>query len=215
LGMTTSLAAAQARGQRQPPSPASVDKLAEAYNQFLLGHRLAEADDDAGAIAAYKRAMELDSGAADIPAELAAVYLRQNKVQEAMSSAEAAVKLAPLNREANRVLGTIYAALSESGQDNPRGRGAARSEENIQKAISHLEVAADKATGESDPNVRATLARLYMRAGSYDKAIPILTDLVNQEPGWQDGPMMLVEAFSGAGRGKEAITWLEQRTEDD
>src|SRR5262249_22647976 len=145
----------------------------------------------------------------------AAVYLRQNKVQEAMSSAEAAVKLAPLNREANRVLGTIYAALSESGQDNPRGRGAARSEENIQKAISHLEVAADKATGESDPNVRATLARLYMRAGSYDKAIPILTDLVNQEPGWQDGPMMLVEAFSGAGRGKEAITWLEQRTEDD
>jgi predicted Zn-dependent protease len=63
--------------------------------------------------------------------------------------------------------------------------------------------------------VRATLARLYIRSGTFDKAIPLLTDLVNQEPGWQDGPTMLVEAFAGAGRAKEAIAWLEERTEDD
>ena len=88
LGMTTSLAAAQTRrdsvSRRQP----ATDKTAEAYEQFLLGHRLEENDDDAGAIAAYKRAMELDPQAADIPAELAALYLRQNKVQDAMSTAE-------------------------------------------------------------------------------------------------------------------------------
>jgi tetratricopeptide (TPR) repeat protein len=216
LGMTASLAAAQARGQRPAPAAAPSDKLGEAYNQFLLAHRLEEHDDDAGAIAAYKRAMELDPLAADIPAELAALYLRQNKVQDAMSSAEAALKIAPLNREANRVLGTVYAALSESGQETQRGgRGAARNDENLAKAIKYLEVASDKSTGEADPNVRATLARLYVRAGSFDKAIPLLTDLVNQEPGWQDGPMMLVEAFSGAGRGSDAIAWLEERTTDD
>jgi tetratricopeptide (TPR) repeat protein len=113
LGMTTSLAAAQARGQRPTPPAVASDKQAEAYNQFLLAHRLEEGDDDAGAIAAYKRAMELDPAAADIPAELSSLYLRQNKVQEAMSSAEAAIKIAPANREANRVLGTVYAALSE------------------------------------------------------------------------------------------------------
>jgi tetratricopeptide (TPR) repeat protein len=213
LGMTTSLA--QARGQRPAPPPASVDKLAEAYNQFLLAHRLEEADDDAGAIAAYKRAIELDPLAGDIPAELAALYMRQNKIQDAMASAEAALKIAPLNREASRVLGTIYAALSEQSPPNQRGRNAPRSDENLAKAIKYLEVASDKSTGESDPNVRATLARLYVRAGTFDKAIPLLTDLVNQEPGWQDGPMMLVEAFSGAGRGEEAIAWLEERTADD
>jgi tetratricopeptide (TPR) repeat protein len=214
LGMTTSLAAAQTRGQRQPAAPAA-DKTADAYNQFLLGHRLEENDDDAGAIAAYKRAMELDPQAADIPAELAAVYLRQNKVQDAMSTAEAALKIEPNNREGNRVLGTIYAALSESTQDGARGRGAARTDENVAKAIKYLEVAADKSAGEADPNVRATLARLYIRAESFDKAIPLLTDLVNQEPGWQDGPMMLVEAYSGAGRSRDAITWLEERTTED
>jgi tetratricopeptide (TPR) repeat protein len=216
LGMSASLAAAQGRGQRQPaPAAASPEKIAEAYNQFLIGHRLEDKDDDAGAIAAFKRAMELDPMAADIPAELASLYLRQNKVQDAMGAAETALKLAPANREANRVLGTVYAALSEAGQDTPRGRAGSRTDENLTKAIKYLEVAADKTAGESDPNVRATLARLYVRAAAFEKAIPLLTDLVNQEPGWQDGPMMLVEAYSGAGRGKDAIAWLEARTEND
>src|SRR5437667_1995418 len=217
LSVSVPLAAEQARGQRQPP-PATSDKIAEAYNQFLLGHRLEDKDDEAGAIAAYKRAMELDPLAADIPAELAGLYLRQNKVKEAMDAAEGAVKIAPLNREANRVLGTVYAALSEAaqqGQNGGRDRAANRSDDNLSKAIKYLEVAADKSAGEADPNVRATLARLYVRGGMFEKAIPLLAELVNQEPGWQDGPTMLVEAYAGAGRAKDAIAWLEQRTTDD
>ena len=90
---------AQARAQQPKP-----DRSAEAYQQFLLGHYLDERDDEAGAIAAYKRAMELDPTAADIPGELAALYLRENKVQEAMTTAEQALKITPSNREANRVL---------------------------------------------------------------------------------------------------------------
>ena len=43
----------------------------------------------------------------------------------------------------------------------------------------------------------------------------MLTDLVNQEPGWQDGPMLLAEAYAGAGRTAEGITWLEGRAGDD
>src|SRR5438874_1667533 len=217
FSMSIPLAAEQAGGSRQPAgAPTSPDKIAEAYNQFLLGHRLEEKDDESGAIAAFKRAMELDPNAAEIPAELASVYLRQNKVQEAMSAAEQALKVAPANREANRVLGTIYAALSETTREDARPRAANRGDENLTKAIHHFELATDKSGGgEADPNVRATLARLYVRAAMYDKAIPLLTDLVNQEPGWQDGPMMLAEAYAGAGRAADAIAWLEQRTADD
>ena len=211
------LAAEQPQGSRsQTATVTSPEKIAEAYNQFLLGHRLDEGDDQGGAIGAYKRAMELDPNAADIPAELAAVYLRQNKAQEAMSAAEQALKIAPANREANRVLGTVYAALSEAARESPRGRtAAAGADENLTKAIQHLEVAADKSAGEADPNVRATLARLYVRSASYEKAIPLLTDLINQEPSWQDGPAMLAEAYAGAGRSADAIAWLEERTAND
>src|SRR4030095_10775441 len=124
------------------------------------------------------------------------------------------LKIAPANREANRVLGTIYAALSESSSENPT-RGRTGADDNLAKAIRHLEVASEGAAGQVDPNIRATLARLYVGSGAYDKAIPVLNDLVNQEPGWQDGPLMLAEAYAGAGRTKDAIAWLEERTGED
>jgi tetratricopeptide (TPR) repeat protein len=216
-GRTGSPAPTQAGAQR-PAQVTSVppDKIAEAYALFLLGHRSEEKDDEAGAITAYKRAMELDPQAAEIPAELAGLYLRQNKVQDAMASAETALKINPANREANRVLGVVYAALSETPRDDAsRARGGDKADENLTKAIHHLELAIDRAAGEADPNVRATLARLYVRNRAYEKAIPLLSDLVNQEPGWQDGPMMLVEAYAGAGRIKDAVSWLEARTAGD
>jgi tetratricopeptide (TPR) repeat protein len=205
------------RGQRPaPPAASAPDKTADAYAQFLLGHRFEENEDETAAIAAYKRAMELDPTAAEIPAQLAGLYLKQNKVQEAMTTAEAALKIAPTNREANRVLGTVYAALSESSQDQSgRGRAGDKADANLATAIRHFELALEGAVAESDPNVRATLARLYVRANAYDKAIPLLTDLVNEEAGWQDGPLMLVEAYAGAGRSREAIAWLEERTVGD
>jgi tetratricopeptide (TPR) repeat protein len=213
--------AAAAQSAPRAPRPAaaataSPEKVADAYAQFLLGHRFEENEDETSAIAAYKRAIELDPSAAEIPAQLAGLYLKQSKVQEAMAAAETAVKIAPANREANRVLGTVYAALSESSQDPAaRGRAAAQADANLAKAIQHFEAALDGAVAESDPNVRATLARLYVRSNAYDKAIPLLTDLVNQEPGWQDGPLMLVEAYAGAGRSRDAIVWLEERTAED
>jgi tetratricopeptide (TPR) repeat protein len=216
-GPTGAPGPSQARAQRPPQvTTAPPDKVAEAYALFLLGHRAEEKDDEAGAITSYQRAMELDPLAADIPAELAGLYLRLNKAQEAMAAAEAALKIDAANREANRVLGVVYAAMSETQRnDAPRARGGKPADENVIKAIHHLELALDRAAGEADPTVRATLARLYVRNSAYEKAIPLLNDLVNQEPGWQDGPMMLAEAYAGAGRIKDAISWLEARTPGD
>jgi tetratricopeptide (TPR) repeat protein len=194
------------------------EKVAEAYAQFLLAHHLDERDDEAGAIAAYKKAMELDPAAADIPAELAALYLRQNNMSEARATAELALKVAPANREANRVLGIVYAAMIDGGGrgDASRRRAAPaspQSNENIAKAIHHLEVAIDGAARESDPNVRATLARLYLRSDQYAKAIPLLNDLVRQEPGWQDGPMLLIDAYEHEHRWNDAANAYEDLVE--
>jgi tetratricopeptide (TPR) repeat protein len=195
-----------AAAQTAPASPANV---AEAYAQFLIGHHLEEDDDNDGAIAAYKRAIAIDPTAADVPAQLAGLYLRQNKIQEAMSAAEDALKIAPANSEANRVLGIVYAALAE----NASGRNG-KNDDNLAKAIQHLELAvAHPAGGIVDPNVRATLARAYINGGAFEKAIPLLSDLVKEEPGWGDGPMLLAEAYAGAGRTKDAIAWLEEQND--
>ena len=204
----------------QPRTPSQDRNVAEAYAQFLMGRHLDDIDDEAGAIAAYTRGMESDPDAADIPAELAALYLRQNKIPDATAMAQRALKVAPANAEANRVLGVIYASRLESDarDDQARGRRAqppASSPDDAALAITHLELAVAGALGEADPNLRATLARLYIHVEQFDKAIPLLTDLVKQEQGWQDGPTLLLEAYAGAGRGADAVAWLEARVADE
>jgi tetratricopeptide (TPR) repeat protein len=208
----------------QSRTPSSQERnTAEAYAQFLMGRHLDDIDDEAGAIAAYKRGMEADPEAADIPAELAALYLRQNKVPDATAMAERALRVAPANAEANRVLGIIYASRLENDAraDQNRGRrgqppaSSASAADNATLAITHLERAVAGALGEADPNLRATLARLYIHKENFDKAIPLLTELVKQEPSWQDGPALLLEAYAGAGKSDDAIAWLEARVADE
>ena len=201
-----------AGAQTVPSDPAT--KSGEAYSQFMLGRHLETADDVPGAIAAFKRASQLDPQSADVVAELAGLYMRQSRLDEAMAAGEQALKIDPANREAHRVLGIVYATLVESGRRNRGQQNAAAISDNLNKAIEHLEQSLDRQV-ETDPNVRATLARLYLAAGSNDKAIPLLLELVNQEPGWSDGPSLLVQAYAAAGRDAEAIAWLEVASKED
>src|SRR5207245_921157 len=90
------LSASLAGAQTPPAAPA--DRVAQAYEQFLLGRRLETSDKVDAAIAAYKRAMQLDASSSEIPAELSALYLRQNRGPEALSAAEQALKINPANR---------------------------------------------------------------------------------------------------------------------
>ncbi len=186
------------------------DRQGQAYAQYLLAHHLEEVEDLNGAIAAYRRAMTLDPGVADPVADLAKLYLSQQKIQEALTTAEQALKISPANVEANLVMGRVYAALADSDRENRRRSSAgSNGDENLARAIHHLELATAPPHGESELRVRAILAQLYLRTKAFDKAIPILTELVDEEPGWSDGPALLVEAYAGAGRTSEAISWLE------
>jgi tetratricopeptide (TPR) repeat protein len=200
---------AQGAGASQAQAPAARN-AAQAYEQFLTGHYLEEQDDIPGAIAAYKKAMEFHPFAAEIPAELAALYLRHDRMDEAVSSAEQALKIEPSNKEAHRVLGMIAASRAD-GRRLPQGV----TDENLNNAVRHLEQAVADPVGEADPNARGTLARLYLRASDYDKAIPLLVDLVRQQPGWAEGPRLLAQAYAGAGRTAEAIALLDQQASDD
>ena len=204
--------AGQAARQRPAAQAQTADKIGDAYDQFLLGRHLEEEDNIDGAVAAFKRAMELDPSAAEVPAELAALYMRQNKAEEAIGTAEAALKIDAANREANRVLGLVFAALADAGNTEAPRQGG---EDYVAKATEHLEKALERPIADSDPNLRAALARMYIRAESFDKAIPLLTELVGQEPGWREGPSLLIEAFAGAGRNEDAIAWLKDAAAED
>jgi tetratricopeptide (TPR) repeat protein len=197
------------------PVPAASTSVAEAYNQYLVGRRLEREDDVDGAIAAFKRASTLDPAAAEPQAELAALYMRQNRISDAITAAEKALKVDAANREAHRVLGTIYAALSETDPRGGRGRTTPSTDDSAAIAIDHLEKALARTEAEPESNLRAALARLYVRTSAFDKAIPILRDLVVRERSWQDGIALLAEAYAGAGKNLEAITWLEEAVSEN
>jgi tetratricopeptide (TPR) repeat protein len=224
----TSAYAAQttASGQRRTPAPvaapapapivAANDPTAQAYDQFLLAQRAEDDDDADGAIAAYKRAMSLDPKAADVVAALANLYMRQNRASDATTTAENALKIDDKNAEAHRVLGTIYASAAGSDDNTPSSPAAqAAQRDNLTKAVDHLEKSIANPAGIPNANTRAMLSRLYLRTEQYEKAIAILLDLVKQEPGWQEGALLLAQAYDESGHTDEAVGYLEMAAEGD
>jgi tetratricopeptide (TPR) repeat protein len=220
LGVSSSFAeAGQARRAPQrpasPPAAASApqqdDRTGQAYEQFLRARMIRDADVE-GAIAAYKRAMALDPSAADIPADLADLYMDEGRMSEAVATAEQALKITPANYAAHRVLGMIYAQLATNPSAGRRG-GSAPPADAMPNAISHLEQSIENPPTFGDFTARAVLTRLYVATQQYDKAITLLPDLI--KIGWQDGAPLLMEAYAGAGRTSEGIKWLEESAPDN
>jgi tetratricopeptide (TPR) repeat protein len=215
LSLAPSAATVADAQQNNAPAPAQqTDRIAEAYAQFLMAHRYEDEEDIDKAIAAYRRAMSLDPSAAEIVSDLANLYLKENRTAEAVTAAEQALKIDAGNREAHRILGSIYAALALAPQRNGN-RGAALSrEDSLKRGVQHLERAIQDVT-RADPNLRAMLAQLHLANKNYDRAIPLLSDLVKQLPDWQEGVGLLMQAYDSAGRAADAVRWLEEAAPDD
>jgi tetratricopeptide (TPR) repeat protein len=190
------------------PALAATSQAGEAYFQFMLGRRLETEGDVEGAIAAHKRAAEVDPRSAEIRAELAGLYARQDRPRDAIEWAEAALTLDAASAEAHRVLGLIYAALVDRPTAASRiGLSDATSDEFAARALSHLERA--DAETLADASLHFALGRLHVRQRSYQKAIAAFRRLLEEEPGVSEASLLLAEAYEGAGQFDEARRTLE------
>jgi len=207
--------AASGGARVEPPSAVSTpvqgrqpaDPVADAYFEFTRGWILQDESDIEGAIAAFERARKLDPSSADVPAALAELYARQNRVAEASDLAEAALKIRPTHSGAHLILGSIHASFAErEGQVSQAAPGAPG---HRQQALEHLESALEEARPDVAVSVRLTLGRLYLRGGEADKAIASLRQLLADEPWLPQGVSMLAQAYTNAGRQDEAIALLK------
>jgi tetratricopeptide (TPR) repeat protein len=194
----------------QSAAVAPPDARAQALYEFMTARRLESAGDNAGALAALERARKLDPQAAEISAEIAGYYFRQNRASEAVAAAEQALKLDKNNVEAHNVLGTVYSAWAEGGAPPPPGQTPATTRT---KAIEHLTAILGSPLMATNPNLQMTLGRLQLRAGKADLAIPILERVAAQVP-WAAEPLVLLyEAQISQGKMLEAEQALVQAAE--
>jgi tetratricopeptide (TPR) repeat protein len=192
----------------QAPAPAAqVPEDATYY--FLLARYLEGGGKIDEAIAALKKAIALDPRSAEPRAELAGLYARQDKAPEAVTAAEDALKVNPKNREANRILGSVLAALSAQRQ-------AARPGDDVsayaKRAIAALEIA--RGDGGGDLSIDLGLARLYLDADRPTDAIPLLRRIVLEQPQYADGSVLLADAQEAAGAPDAAVETLTNLLDD-
>ena len=201
--------AAAARSQRQGSGrsrrpPRRPTRWPRRTHQFLLGHRLEEADDverrDRGVQA--RDGARSDGGRHSRRARRACICGRtgsrtrwrrpSRRSRSRRPTARRTACSAPSTRRCRKAR-TASAPRAARRRRPPATRTSRR----------RSGISSTRSSARPARPIRTSARRsraLYVRSGAYDKAIPLLTDLVNQEPGWQDGPRLLAEAYAGAGR---------------
>jgi tetratricopeptide (TPR) repeat protein len=206
--LTALLTSTAAPSAGQAASSRQTDASAGYY--FLLGRRLESERKIDDAIAAHRKAAELAPASAEVRAELAGLYARQDRVREALDTAEAAIGIDPSNREANRILGSILAALAEQRQAFRPGDDPAQYRP---RAIAALEKS--RRDAGVDLNLELMLGRLYLQSGNYEKSVFSLRRVVDDQPGYPDAAMLMAAAQDGAGRPDDAIGTLEKSLQEN
>jgi len=195
----------------QTVASAPQDPKAQAQFEFMMARRMESSGDLAGALASLERARKLDPGAAEIPAEIAGYYYRQNRPTDAVAAAEQALKIDKDNIEAHNILGTVYSSWVDGGTP-AAGQSPVSTRD---AAIEHLTAIQDTPLMATNPNLQMTLGRLQLRAGRVDLAVPILERVAAQAP-WSPQPLLLLyEAQISQGKLDEAEQSLVQAAEID
>jgi len=204
------LAATPALGQTIASAPQ--DPKAQAQFEFMMARRMESSGDLAGALASLERARKLDPAAAEIPAEIAGYYYRQNRPTDAVAAAEQALKIDKDNVEAHNILGTVYSSWADGSTPPAAGQSPVSTRD---AAIEHLSAIQNTPLMATNPNLQMTLGRLQLRAGRVDLAVPILEKVAAQAP-WSPQPLLLLyEAQISQGKLDEAEQSLVQAAEID
>ena len=202
LALALQPASPPAREQAEAPAPRP-EARAEAYQAFLEARRLEAANDSAGAVAAFERAASLDRSPA-ILTELAQLYARLDRAEDARRTAERALTLDAAFADAHWMLGMLSIPASAMQNDAAPVRDRAA----LDRAIGHLEKA--MAGRAYDLNIPVVLGRLYLQTERPADAARVLRVVYERENGALEAGVLLAQALDRVDRRDEALQVLDQ-----
>jgi tetratricopeptide (TPR) repeat protein len=195
-----------------PPTPASDDK-AGAYYNFAMGRLYAELaaaegsrEDVTKAIHYYQEAIKLDPTAGLILEELTDLYIKTNRLADAVDQAEGLLKLDPANLDARRTLAQIYVHLATGDTPN------AKMDENyLHKAIEQYRKVTEQAP--KDAESWSYLGRLYRASSDSVAAEKAFNSALQAEPDNEDALMGLAAVYADTGDSAKALEKLKTLTD--
>ena len=176
--------------------------------EFLLARRAEAADDVEGGRGRLRARRRARPGAADLHAELAGFYARQNRAERRGDRGRARPsRSTPTRRKAHRILGLVNAAWADGVVDGPAGGSEA-----AWRADGHHASAAGAGLPAmaTDIGLQLTLARQLLGGRAAADAVPLLERLVSQTGPAGEPASMLAEALRSLGQLERATTVLEQ-----
>jgi tetratricopeptide (TPR) repeat protein len=196
--------------QSLPASQLSeVDRRAETYYQFSMGRMYEEqyeftgrADYAGKAIAAYRRAYELDPHSSVIGERLAEAFARAGRIPEAIQEAQDVLEKDPSNLPARRILARIY--LRSLGDMDASGAQKELADQAIEqyREIVRLD--------PSDTDSALRLARLYRAERDDAQAEAVLRATLKRSPEDREALRQLALLLLDAdARGPEAVALIE------
>jgi tetratricopeptide (TPR) repeat protein len=207
-------AAPQAAEETKQAATTSTPDHAQAYYHYMLARRYRElagiynrTDFVEKAISEYKAAMAADPGSLFLRTELAELYWRIGRVGDAVSGAEAVLKINPNDADAHRLLGHIYLRTLSQGQSD------AVTQESLTKAIEQFEDLAK--IDPSDTDSCLILGRLYKLNNQGDKAEAAFKKVLDAEPSSHDALLSLGQLYIDRGDYDSAIKLLNGVSEDE
>ncbi len=181
-------------------------QVAEAYYHFAIGHTLEAEGDWEGALDEYEQALALDPTNSSIYSEMAASYLGQRQISDAIDYAERAIRADEDNLDAHQLLSSIYTGLLNNATN---GRGVAP--EIVDRAVEELEEVVRLDPTERDAYLM--LGRLYRFREEPERAAEVYRDFLEVSPGSEEGAIALAELQLESGNVDEAIQILREFSE--
>ena len=188
----------QAEAEDAADDPVAVDPVAEAYRVFGEGRIAQMTGERDEAIAAYRRAAELDPQAVDPLIEIANLSLSTRDLEAAEAAAAEAVERDPDAAAAHRALGAVYFRRLRSGDDP----------EAAERAVASLSEAVR--LDPEDLRSRSQLARLLAALQRGEEAATHLREILSRAPDAYSDLLLLAQLRLSAGDREQAFDYLLQ-----
>ncbi len=190
-------------------SPRDVDKRAEAYYAFTMGHLYEEFYEATSrteyanqAIEFYKKAYELDPRSPVIGERLAEIYFKSQRIRDAVLEAQEIIKRDPDNLPTRRLLARIYTrTLGDLSAGTAQRDTVTRAIEQYREIL-RIDL--------SDTEAALRLARLYRLQNEHEKAGEVLRGVLEREPENEGAVEQLTQLLLDMGKAGDAIALLER-----